>query len=499
MNKEVNELQSIESARISDPQREAAGREATRRRLEFLSVMLLATALRFYRLRAESLWVDEGYSLRDTAEKFAFSPERPIYFLILRWWMHFGHSEVWLRMPAVIFGIAAVALMYLLARRLFGHKVAILAALFMSVSTLHVNHSQEVRMYSLVALVVQAQAFFFIRFVETGRLRELILTLLLIVTAFLVHPLTILMVLVFNLYFVFRARATPATTIKWFASQGLACVGGLVLVPSLLKLSHNFGDAWSWGMARPGFADVTQVAGNFSLWQIPTHHHVAAFAGDIYGIFIAVMAVVGAGIAYRRFAWQTTLVSLWLVAPLIATALISNWLSNIWMVRYMIFASPALYMLTALAISEIRSGRLMWLALAFILALPIARLVVYYSHPHRPEWGPAVRYVDAHLAPGDSIAVYRYGYKYVFSYYYKGRAPWFAIGPTGLSRSAVTGWSDDRISRALSVLPRSPRTWFLLSCDNAGESLFDSYLHRKCRVISERDFTRVEVILVRVR
>src|SRR5690606_21032322 len=131
------------------------------KRVKLLSVLILLTAaaLRIYQLGSESLWIDEGYSIRNimliTVDNNLFGGIRPLYFFLMDAWLKLGMAkdEFLFRLPSAIFGIAGVWILYCLGRRLAGSRSALLASLFMAVSVLHINHSQEVRMYALTALL----------------------------------------------------------------------------------------------------------------------------------------------------------------------------------------------------------------------------------------------------------------------------------------------------------------------------------------------------------
>ena len=75
--------------------------------LPILAVLAIGFALRLYQVGTESLWIDEGYSLRDARASLSLLDARPLYYNMLHWWMRFGESEAWLRMPAVIFSDTA--------------------------------------------------------------------------------------------------------------------------------------------------------------------------------------------------------------------------------------------------------------------------------------------------------------------------------------------------------------------------------------------------------
>jgi copper(I)-binding protein len=72
------------------------------KRYGIYAVILLSVVLRMFQLGTESLWVDEGYSLRDAAGRFRLMDIRPLYFAMLHFWGMLGESEAWLRMPATM-------------------------------------------------------------------------------------------------------------------------------------------------------------------------------------------------------------------------------------------------------------------------------------------------------------------------------------------------------------------------------------------------------------
>lgn len=463
------------------------------------AVILLSAALRMFQLGTESLWVDEGYSLRDASAGLSLTDMRPLYFIILHFWAMLGGSDLWLRLPAAIFGILSVWLMYVTANRLAGHRVGIVAALFMAVSILQINHSQEVRMYSLVTLFTLAEALFFIQFIETGRARNLVLTLIFAGLAFLAHPLTVLMLAVFNTFFLLNLKRDARRSAIWFTGQALIAMPAVPYLPKLLCLCREFGGAWVFGMAKPGVLDLLRVSRDFFLWQIPLKYGTAALLGDIWAFFMLCLAAYGTAALSRRFRWQAMLAVLWLIVPLAGTMLISHAVVNVWMVRYLIYASPALYILTAMGTVSLGRRNLLVIALACVLSLPAARLGIYYTKAQRPEWRQAVSYIESNLQPGDAVAVYRYGYRYVFNHYYTAGAPVFMLGSHELGRHAVSGWTDSRIACQMAQIPqRNCRIWFILSeGENIGEAAFESYIKRKYRVIEyNADYYRVRIYLV---
>ncbi|HSM55557.1 MAG TPA: glycosyltransferase family 39 protein [Candidatus Sulfomarinibacteraceae bacterium] len=124
-------------------------------------VLLLATALRFYRLDAQSFWNDEGNSARLSERSLTLIIEGtasdihpPLYYLMLAGWRRLlGDSEFSLRALSAFAGVAVVAATYAVGRagRLRQWQ-ATLAALLAALNPALVYYSQEARMYELLAL-----------------------------------------------------------------------------------------------------------------------------------------------------------------------------------------------------------------------------------------------------------------------------------------------------------------------------------------------------------
>jgi len=124
-------------------------------------ILLAAFGLRIYRLDAQSLWYDEGYSLHLARMPLAESTRwtardlvPPLYYYLLHYWiLATGASEFAARMFSVCAGILALPLGYCIGRRLFGRLAGLLVMLFFALSPLYVWHAQDARMYMLLTSV----------------------------------------------------------------------------------------------------------------------------------------------------------------------------------------------------------------------------------------------------------------------------------------------------------------------------------------------------------
>ena len=144
----------------------------TLRRLAPLAIVLTGFALRLHQLGAQSLWYDEtvsvylaGSPLKELLRHTAGDIHPPGYYLLLRAWLILtgyptGHAdpkgwglEFASAFFSLFFGVLLIALVYALGRWAAGARVATLAAGFVALSPYNVWYSQEVRMYTLAAVL----------------------------------------------------------------------------------------------------------------------------------------------------------------------------------------------------------------------------------------------------------------------------------------------------------------------------------------------------------
>ncbi len=131
-----------------------------------LAGLLLGWGLRLYRLGAESLWYDEAVSAflaRQSAADLIAHTARDIhppgYYLLLHVWqiitsptLNTGFEFLW-AWPSALCGMILLPLIYALGRRLFDRHIALIALWLTALHPYHIWYSQEVRMYTLGALL----------------------------------------------------------------------------------------------------------------------------------------------------------------------------------------------------------------------------------------------------------------------------------------------------------------------------------------------------------
>lgn len=119
-------------------------------------VTVAGAVIRFWDLGAKSLWFDEALSIADSRSLqsgFGSGFHPPIFYYILHAWLPFSESsDSLVRMVAAVPGALTVLAVYFAGWRFFNERAGVLAAAVLAVASLHVEYSQEVRMYALAAL-----------------------------------------------------------------------------------------------------------------------------------------------------------------------------------------------------------------------------------------------------------------------------------------------------------------------------------------------------------
>ena len=145
--------------------------------MTLVALLILAFALRLYRLGDRSVWWDEGWSVwvarqsvAEIAQQTGHDVHPPFYFSLLHGWrIGSGDSEFGLRAFSAYLGTLTISATYIVGRAVGGKKLGLLAALFLTISRFHIIWSQEIRMYSLAALLAVLAAWMAIRVWERQR------------------------------------------------------------------------------------------------------------------------------------------------------------------------------------------------------------------------------------------------------------------------------------------------------------------------------------------
>jgi mannosyltransferase len=430
-------------------------------------ILIAATFLFTYRLGDEGLWIDELFSIRDASqspiEVYKDTNFRPLYYLLLNFWMRFGSGDAWLRLPSVMAAIVAVFLIYQLGRRIAGETTGLVAAALLSTSTLFINHAQEVRMYALSLCLGLAGSLFLASALlapsdqtsqtygkeaekHTPSQKTIAAWALFRLLAILTVPLNITLLGPDFIMIVLRFRRDRATLIKF--------AGGLALIlalwsPAVLSLAADAAPTSEYAVSRaqyldpPGFKNLIYP---LKYWMVaPQVVRVGPLAHHFYKLFTVLLAgVIGAGLIRKHKSPALLWVSAWFILPLIPIIIFSRISAQIWEPRYVLFVSPYLLLLIAAGFTRLwkqwKSAAVVASAI-YIFAMGGA-LVYYYAVQNRSDYRFNIETIEQFDQPGDVI-VWGYPWQEPLGYYYDGEASTELLDMSDIEKPEEIGpWLD---------------------------------------------------------
>jgi mannosyltransferase len=369
------------------------------------------------------LWFDETVSVEAAKLPIAdlvryvagHESNMALYHALLHPWEGvLGAGEAASRVPSVVFALATLPAIGLLARRLFDEATAALAVVLVAVDVPFVAHAREARSYSLALLLATVAALCLAVAVEDDRRRAWVLYGVVGALAIYAHLFAALAI--FGQIISLVARRDAA----WRRAGVAVLVAGLLLAPVLVAVAiGGQGGQIDW-LEQP---HVRQLPG-LLLWLAGPRPVAALFA---IGIVLALAA------AYRDLArdgagtdasWRWVLLLGWLAAPPMVAFLIS-YEKPVYLYRYFLFSLPALALLVAAGL--MRVGRR--IALVAVLAAAALSLQSIAAHgadaPLRhDDWRAAAAYVRNHARPADAIAFDPPELRTAYAHYAGSRSPY---------------------------------------------------------------------------
>ncbi len=372
-----------------------------------------------------------------------------LYYVLLRGWVVLGHSEIALRSFSVVVAMGSLLVVILLARALFGRRIALVAGLLLVVNPLYVQFAQDVRGYALALLLVNASCFFFLRGVgQDGPAPRLCWTAYTVVTALAAYcnfwaalvPVAQALSLAF----------LPSGRIPWRRVLPAAAVLVVLLVPLglLIRSTESVSENWAAGSSAGRlFTHIRESVPHAVLDVV-----VLAAAVGVVAVILIARRRHEIGAAFARH-WPVLFTACWLVVPVTAVVMLSLVDRPVFVVRYLMVSLPPALMLVAVAIvrgsSLARRGATAIGAALLILVVTasLAGVTQWYSGGPQ-DFRSAVSYIAGRAQPGDGMLV--------FASYERLPVEWYmADRPT--TRSAVhpvypaTAWGVDPLYFDLSV------------------------------------------------
>jgi len=368
-----------------------SGRRFWVRPFDSLAVATVSVLAGVIALGKKPLWMDEAIDVQWTylawseylSIVFRSEMGQALWLLLLKPWLSIaGHGEVSARVPAVLFAVAACALLVPVGRRLLGGRLpGVAAGLLMACSAFVVAWEQQARTYTLTLFASVAVTYVFLRALHSSGWRWWLIYGLVGGLSVYTH---------FFVGLVLLAHAAAALTFKPRPGRPAIYAGAIVVLLALPATAFAMTTQTQRGWIPPLTGDVLKDT-------------VHSLAGGRWAI--AAVALAGAGlVAMRADRWKAVLVIGWLGLPLATATALSLGDHAAFIGRYLISVVPAVSLCAAYLLTRAPA----WWGAALVLAAclwslgPVAAL---YRSQTFEDWRAAAAYVDTRRADGEHLAV----------------------------------------------------------------------------------------------
>lgn len=474
-----------------------------------LVVLCVASfALRLYNLDAQSLWSDEGLTLRRAEQPlplifqnlnlvptkpdyhgihaagagdepsslpfrvylplvladadsgyedgFIATPDLhpPLYFLLMQAWIQgAGRSEFALRFPSVVAATLILPLIYALGCSLLSAETGLWAALSAAISPYYLWYAQEARMYTWLVVLSLASIYTLMPLLKKESRPRDYLAFVAVTSAMLyMHYGGFLLlafeVVVYTAYHIHARSPKPLMALATLA---------LVLIPLLPYLRRTLGipDLFAFTY-RSLPAILREVSSSFSLGPSRLAVQPLWRTAPFLALFGTGALMLDA--KHRRRAWVLGLGSFFV--PIAAQYMLLLFKPSYMNPRHLMVVSPAWELVMAQGLTTLR--RRFWPGLIVMLGLVLflrgqVNYEIFTSHRFwKDDIRSAVRYIEENARPGDAIVLHHPVIRLTFDYYYDRPYP-----ETTIPRYGNHEDTEEALAQFQDWSRRYDRIWFL--------------------------------------
>jgi mannosyltransferase len=375
-------------------------------RLPAAAVLVLSAVVSFVSVGRASFSLDESLSTTlaesswhgFTQSVLHREANMSLYYLLLRLWMHLGHSEAVVRSLSVVASVGALAVIMVVTRRLFDRRTALICGLLLAADPLVVMFAQDARGYALSLLLVCASSALFVRGLQAPSGWSVWFAYA-VVSALAAYAnfWAALVPLAHGASLAFL----PPGSAPWRRLIPTGIGLGILLVPlaALIHATDSSGVNWAAGSSAGRVFTTVRS-------DIP-HPVIDLAAVLVVVIVVALVAVVRRHPKTQSVLrhWPVAFAVCWLVVPVAAVVLLSLVYKPLLVVRYLVICLPPFVMLVSYGLARLR-GRLSLTAVAALVVVSGVGLGALFAHGSSQNWRGAVGSVARRAQPGDGVVVF---------------------------------------------------------------------------------------------
>jgi 4-amino-4-deoxy-L-arabinose transferase-like glycosyltransferase len=391
-------------------------------RVQLGLILLLAAAIRFHGLGAQSLWADEMASIEIARQPLSTlwsgwmvrETNPPLYYSMLHLWMSvFGSSAAGVRSLSAIASVAAIPVTYWIGRDIASKRAGLIAAILATLWCHQIYYGQEARGYIFGVLGALIAVAGLVRISDQVRAPDVPRTglqtvwpwaahLFGVMLALYVHTTHVLIPLLANLYvawlwaFASPRRLKPLVwwTLLYVVVVALWAWWGWITWRQLHMPKSNV--AW---IVRPsptqGLTILLNVYGPAGVSLSPSKLRTVLM---LMGAPFIGLAALGAGRAKSPFGMMLAVFGVG--APVLLFAI--SQAVPILMPRTLLWAAFAVILCLACALDSIAGAPMRWAAVTVVAGILV---LGWRTYDVREPWGPLTAELAQRTAPGEVVLV----------------------------------------------------------------------------------------------
>lgn len=369
-----------------------------------LAILALAAFLRLYHLGFQSAWLDEIHTLIESNPKLTFKEFDDIimqregiphfYFLTIRFLSElFGHGIIIARMVSVVAGVLSVYTIYLLAKELLSKRAGYIAALLLTVSFFHIEHSQEARSYALLVFFVIVSYYRLLLLIKHPNFINAIglgISAGLITNA---HPIGLLNVasLYFALFIILLLNGNKQQKIQLFKFSFISGIVALLVFYPVYQIVSKVSDIqafWipeaSWETIKQAFIDLlgrSEILALFSILLLTCYIGLVVFK-----LFVDKSNVTD---EQKKLKTGIILLSVWFLINIGVIIIKSYTGISIILSRYFIGVLPAFILSAALVLALISNKIIRYIVVFSVLVFSLYNIFIvrkYYTEISKAQF-----------------------------------------------------------------------------------------------------------------
>jgi uncharacterized membrane protein len=334
----------------------------TRDFLVAIAIVLVNVILRSINLTKNNLWFDEQQfeNIKDIKNVSEWDVVPPGFNLIVHYWTSFfGINEFSIRFLSCLAMSLAGGLVYIITKRTFNFKAAVIASVLFLVNTNLFYYSQESRSYACQMLLVAISSWLFISLIKKPNLIYVILLGSVNYYLFYIHFATLFL---FFWQFVFAALYFKNNLLNWYLFSGGVFLYLLFpFIPRVVSLVQSNGQ--NFWLEKPTLHDLRVYIEEY-------------FNANYIGLFIAILSIIGLFYFIKKYNTESKKTSPQLIYffltgfGLIVLAYIESTLrAPLFLKRYILISNIGVMITVSYLISQIPMSRKLFMGIIGLITI----------------------------------------------------------------------------------------------------------------------------------